>query len=93
MVCRDGTVVALAAAHKPTLPAEAMRISTAGGYVFKARVNGQLAVSRAFGDLRYKGDAHSPAEQQLVVATPQPRQRLSLRLFFVRERDLFFCRF
>ena len=40
--------------HKPTNPLERQRIYEAGGTVHAARVDGDLAVSRAFGDFVYK---------------------------------------
>jgi len=36
--------------HRPTDPLEAKRIMNAGGYISHRRVNGALAVTRAFGD-------------------------------------------
>merc|ERR1719183_2163187 len=41
--------------HKPTVPSERQRILKAKGLVSRGRVNGMLAVSRAFGDFTYKG--------------------------------------
>lgn len=48
--------------QKPTDPLEAQRITEAGGYVRKDRLNGDLAMSRAFGDIRHdgKGLSHRP---------------------------------
>lgn len=40
--------------HVPANPAETTRIQKAGGFVVNNRVKGNLAVSRAFGDLDYK---------------------------------------
>ena len=34
------------------------------------RVNGKLAVSRAFGDFHYKSDMNLTDDQQLIIATP-----------------------
>ena len=45
---------ALSHDHKPQHAAESERISAAGGHVFRGRVNGMLAVSRALGDYFYK---------------------------------------
>ena len=40
--------------HKPTREDEAKRIRDAGGFVINNRVMGELAVSRAFGDVDFK---------------------------------------
>lgn len=41
-----------------------------GGIVFNGRVNGDLAVARAFGDFAYKQRADLPAEEQEVSCQP-----------------------
>lgn len=56
--------------HKPENPQELKRILAAGGYVLGNRVNGNLALSRAFGDFHYKGNDQLPAEQQIVSPCP-----------------------
>lgn len=56
--------------HKPENPRELKRILAAGGYVLGNRVNGNLALSRAFGDFHYKGNEQLPAEQQIVSPYP-----------------------
>ena len=40
--------------HKPVREDEAKRIRDAGGFVINNRVMGELAVSRAFGDVDFK---------------------------------------
>lgn len=59
--------------HKPNIPAERDRIHSAGGSVrgeSPPRVDGVLAVSRAFGDFEYK-DAALPPEEQKVSCCPE----------------------
>lgn len=48
------TAIALSFDHKPDDLAEEQRIRAAGGYVAGGRVEGDLAVSRGFGDYRFK---------------------------------------
>jgi protein phosphatase 2C family protein 2/3 len=49
-----GTIVELSHDQKPSLDGEKKRILESGNIVLLGRVNGSLAVSRAFGDFRYK---------------------------------------
>eukprot|EP00658_Telonema_sp_P-2_P039482 TRINITY_DN28243_c0_g1_i1.p1 TRINITY_DN28243_c0_g1~~TRINITY_DN28243_c0_g1_i1.p1 ORF type:complete len:249 (-),score=44.82 TRINITY_DN28243_c0_g1_i1:532-1278(-) len=51
---RHGNVVPLSEDHKPSTASEAARIHRAGSSVIAGRVNGDLAVSRALGDFRFK---------------------------------------
>lgn len=78
VLCRGGRAVPLSFDHKPTLPVERARIEKAGGGVFEmhygpitvARVNQDLSLSRAIGDLRYKDNPNLPPEEQIICATP-----------------------
>ena len=63
---RGGGAVALSFDHKPAGEAERARIMAAEGHVFRGRVNGMLAVSRALGDFLYKAQAQLPPGRQLV---------------------------
>jgi serine/threonine protein phosphatase PrpC len=61
--------------HKPDSAAERRRIVEAGGSVtggglFPARVDGDLALSRAFGDFRLKAASSLPPEAQKVSPMP-----------------------
>ena len=56
--------------HKATLPSERNRIEFAGAYVSGARVLGQLAISRAFGDFAFKLKNDIPLKNQAVTAFP-----------------------
>ena len=59
--------------HKPAAPAEAARIRAAGGFVSSfggvARVNGNLSLSRAIGDLQYKGNEALGRHEQVVTVS------------------------
>mmetsp|Transcript_6903 Transcript_6903/g.16453 ORF Transcript_6903/g.16453 Transcript_6903/m.16453 type:complete len:324 (+) Transcript_6903:187-1158(+) len=57
--------------HKPNLEPEQKRIEAAGGSVMNRRVNGDLAVSRAFGDFLYKHREDLPPERQQVSVEPE----------------------
>lgn len=57
--------------HKPNNEPEQKRIEAAGGSVVNRRVNGDLAVSRAFGDFLYKHRQDLPAEKQQVSVEPE----------------------
>ena len=50
--------------HKPSLEKENIRIRCAGGYVFQHRLNGIIAVSRAFGDFG------SDLKPDMLIAIP-----------------------
>eukprot|EP00808_Paulinella_micropora_P023435 g58439.t1 len=71
----EGTGVALALSkdHKPTQARETRRIVRAGGEVKREatgppRVDGVLAVCRAFGDFTFKNNSeHSQSEQKVIV--------------------------
>jgi len=66
VICRGGLAVRLTSMsdHKATDQVEAKRVIEAGGSIFNDRVNGQLAISRAFGDHQLK----APALPQDVVS-------------------------
>eukprot|EP00421_Protoceratium_reticulatum_P050521 CAMPEP_0168444598 /NCGR_PEP_ID=MMETSP0228-20121227/45132_1 /TAXON_ID=133427 /ORGANISM="Protoceratium reticulatum, Strain CCCM 535 (=CCMP 1889)" /LENGTH=428 /DNA_ID=CAMNT_0008459047 /DNA_START=72 /DNA_END=1354 /DNA_ORIENTATION=+ len=72
---RAGAACALSEDHKPELPSERARIEKAGGTVQQvpggARVQGDLNLSRAFGDLRYKRPETLPPEEQILTCFPE----------------------
>lgn len=74
VVCRDGVAIPLSFDHKPDSEIESSRIQNAGGFVEPTngmfRVNGNLNLSRAIGDLKYKGQEHLPVEAQIITAEP-----------------------
>ena len=54
LVNKDGSVHQMNTEHKPTANAERRRIEEAGGIVLAHRVQGELSVSRAFGDFELR---------------------------------------
>jgi len=64
-----GKAVAMSDDHKPDNEGEKARILAANGHVSMRRVDGDLAVSRAFGDFQYK-DAALPPENCKVTCAP-----------------------
>ena len=57
--------------HKPTNPQERARISKAGSYVnAEGRVDGNLNLSRAIGDLIHKGNKRLPLKDQAITSFP-----------------------
>lgn len=70
VLCRNGDAVELSTDHKVTLQSEADRIVAAGGVVLNGRVNGSLNLTRAIGDLAFKGDPSLSPEDQVITANP-----------------------
>lgn len=54
VLCAGGKILKSSVDHHPNNKEEADRITNAGGVIIDNRVNGQLAVSRAFGDFTFK---------------------------------------
>lgn len=67
---QDGEVVALSTDHKPDLETEKQRIHNAGGYVSDGRVNDNLNLTRAIGDLEYKKNPALKPAEQIISAFP-----------------------
>ena len=63
--------------HKPDDPKESARIAAAGGYVVEGRVNGNLNLSRAIGDMEYKKDSSIPPEKQIITSLPDFSRRVT----------------
>ncbi|KAF0983131.1 hypothetical protein FDP41_011109 [Naegleria fowleri] len=57
--------------QKPMNEVERKRIEAADCTVTMNRVNGNLAVARAFGDFRYKGNEKKKPEEQAVCCVPE----------------------
>jgi len=64
MICRNFQPILLSQDHKPNREDESKRIRDAGGFVINSRVMGELAVSRAFGDVDFKRGIQSIIEQE-----------------------------
>ncbi|XP_066147684.1 probable protein phosphatase 2C T23F11.1 [Euwallacea fornicatus] len=71
----SGKLEKLSYDHKPNNPEEYERITDAGGWVDCNRVNGNLALSRAFGDYIFKRDKNRLPEEQIVIALPDVIQK------------------
>lgn len=56
--------------HKPGNIEEKRRIEATGGWIRNNRVNGCLAVSRAFGDHTFKSNSHQTIDYQSVTCYP-----------------------
>ena len=56
--------------HKPEDALELARVEAAGGSVTEGRVEGNLNLSRALGDLLYKRNVRVPVEAQMITAFP-----------------------
>ena len=70
VLARAGKAVNLSFDHKPYLDNEKARIEAAGSYVSGNRVEGMLAVSRAFGDFDFKKSTKA-AKDHAVTAFPE----------------------
>mmetsp|Transcript_8655 Transcript_8655/g.13152 ORF Transcript_8655/g.13152 Transcript_8655/m.13152 type:complete len:418 (+) Transcript_8655:34-1287(+) len=76
VLCRNGKPIALSNDHTPAYKPDAKRVENAGGKIVYGRVNGKLAVTRAFGDLDYKQHKHlffpeADFIDNLVIASPE----------------------
>jgi len=84
VLCAMGRCEPMSYDHKPVNDGEKRRIIASGGFVDFGRVNGTLAVSRAFGDISYKDNKSKIAEEQAVTAVPEIK-RITLDLNQVKE--------
>ncbi|SBT36126.1 protein phosphatase 2C [Plasmodium ovale wallikeri] len=71
IVCFNGNSLGMSTDHKPHLQAEEARIKKAGGYISNGRVDGNLNLTRAIGDLHYKRDPFLPQKDQKISAFPE----------------------
>ncbi|GMH40531.1 hypothetical protein BSKO_08435 [Bryopsis sp. KO-2023] len=88
VLCRGNAAVALSEDHKPSLERERARIVAAGGFLSEiagmCRVNGNLNLSRAIGDLKYKGNSSFKPKDQIITAEPD------VKVVDLSEEDKFF---
>jgi serine/threonine protein phosphatase PrpC len=78
VLCRaGGQALALSEDHKPAHATERDRILAAGGFLSEiggvCRVNGNLNLSRAIGDLKYKQNSGLHPRDQIITAQPDVR--------------------
>lgn len=88
VLCRGMEAIALSQDHKPSLDSERMRIEAAGGFLSDiagmCRVNGNLNLSRAIGDLRYKCNTKLMPKDQIITAEPDVTR------YTIQSEDRFF---
>ena len=70
IVQQHGTITFTTSDHKPYFHEEKKRIEGAGGKVFRMRVNGRLAISRALGNFAMKKNTDLDPGKQLVSPSP-----------------------
>merc|ERR1712224_553609 len=71
----NGKVIPLSRDHKPENLEERRRITAAGGFIQNGRVNGNLNLSRAVGDLEYKKVKGKKPSEQPISALPDIEKR------------------
>lgn len=70
VIYADEKVEELSSDHKPDKEVETARITKAGGSIFNGRVEGNLNLSRALGDMKYKSNKSLKPEEQMITAYP-----------------------
>ena len=70
VLTRAGLALPLSFDHKPNNDLETARVERAGGFIRAGRVDGDLAVSRSFGDFAYKSHSYAGAKDQRVTVYP-----------------------
>jgi len=75
VMCQGGNAVILSEDHKPNLPSEVERVVKYGGHVKKHgeiyRINGDISVSRSFGDIELKDE--DTLGEKFVTVEPDVR--------------------
>jgi protein phosphatase len=67
IISQKSKCISMTTDHKPNDTEEKKRIVSCGGYVENNRVNGGLALSRAFGDSEYKQNGYDQLNQQVIA--------------------------
>lgn len=75
VVSSKGQAIEMSYDHKPDDEKERRRVEKAGGYVSDGRINGNLNLSRAIGDLEYKKNTDIGVDEQLIIAVPDVKKR------------------
>lgn len=75
VISSKGYLVPMSVDHKPDNELEKKRILDAGGFVSEGRVNANLNLSRALGDLEYKQNTKKAPEEQLIIALPDIQRK------------------
>jgi serine/threonine protein phosphatase PrpC len=78
VLCRAGKAIRLTKDHKASLAEEAKRITDAGGFIGRNRVNGVLAITRALGDHNFKENDIVSAEPYVMATEICPEDSLLL---------------
>eukprot|EP00831_Metopus_contortus_P056003 TRINITY_DN4760_c0_g1_i2.p1 TRINITY_DN4760_c0_g1~~TRINITY_DN4760_c0_g1_i2.p1 ORF type:complete len:178 (-),score=33.99 TRINITY_DN4760_c0_g1_i2:39-572(-) len=73
VLAKKGKAEELSIDHKPGMESELRRIIKAGGSVTDGRVDGNLNLSRALGDLRYKQNKKLKQSEQMISPEPEIR--------------------
>lgn len=75
VISSKGYLFEMSTDHKPDMEEEKKRITEAGGFVSDGRVNANLNLSRALGDLEYKQNSKKKPEEQLIIALPDIKRK------------------
>eukprot|EP00331_Platyophrya_macrostoma_P024731 CAMPEP_0176439384 /NCGR_PEP_ID=MMETSP0127-20121128/19909_1 /TAXON_ID=938130 /ORGANISM="Platyophrya macrostoma, Strain WH" /LENGTH=300 /DNA_ID=CAMNT_0017823639 /DNA_START=53 /DNA_END=955 /DNA_ORIENTATION=+ len=76
IISSKGVAIEMSEDHKPELPRERERVQKAGGYISEGRINGNLNLSRALGDLEYKKNTELGPGEQLISSVPEIKRRM-----------------
>lgn len=73
VLARNGKAIPLSFDHKPDNEEEKNRIEKAGSTIQEGRVDGNLNLSRALGDLKYKTNRSLRPEEQPITSNPDTK--------------------